>query len=192
MAPVGAPVGAVERRGPVEEVRPPAVGPASLCKKTEYCGELDRGPVDHRGIDDLPGAGRARLDECRADAEREQQAAAAHVADKVQGYDGVAVGGSDRTESSCNCDVVDVVPRLAGERTFLPPSGHPPEHEPGPAPQACLRAEPETLDDAGPEAFDHRVGAVDQPQRDVDARGALQSDRDGAAASVRSEEHTSE
>ena len=45
-------------------------------------------------------------------------------------------------------------------------------------------AEPEPLGHAGAEALEQRVGALDEPQHELDAFGVLQVDTDRAAAAV--------
>ncbi len=86
--------------------------------------------VGHRRVDDLTLAGRPRVEDAGADAEREHHPAAAHVADEVERHDRVTVRGPDRTERAREPDVVDVVARLLGQRALLAPAGHAAVHEP--------------------------------------------------------------
>ena len=76
--------------------------------------------VDHGGVDDLALARTARVSSSAAhDAEGEQHAAAAEVADEVERRDGRLARAADRVERAGEGDVVDVV---AGGRGRTGPS----------------------------------------------------------------------
>ena len=146
--------------------------------------ELERDPVGHRCVHHLPLARRPRMEDTSADAEREHHPAAPHVADQVERHDRVPVSGPDRTERARERDVVDVVPRLTGQRAVLSPTGHPSVHELRVPREAGPRTEAEPLRDAGPEALDERLRQIDQPKREVPAFRGLEIDRHRAPAAV--------
>ena len=69
-------------------------------------------------------------------------------------------------------------------RTVLAPARHASVDELRVAGEARVGTEAEPLGDAGPEALEQRVGALDEPQHELDAVGVLQVDADRAAAAV--------
>ena len=64
------------------------------------------------------------------------------------------------------------------ERTVLPPAGHAAINQPRIALGAVGRAEPKTLHDARPIAFDQRIGGLNQRQRCFELVGTLQIEGD--------------
>jgi hypothetical protein len=75
-------------------------------------GREQRRALDHRGVDLLAAARRARLEQRAADADAEGQehAAAPEVGVEVQRREGPLAGAADGTEHPGRGDVVDVVP----------------------------------------------------------------------------------
>ena len=60
------------------------------------------------------------------------------------------------------------------ERTVLSPAGDASVDEPRVSLQANLRTEPETLHDTGAEAFDQRIGVIDDAKQRIRGAGLLQ------------------
>ena len=145
-------------------------------------GDQRAGAVDHRGVDDLSLAGALRFDQCAEHADREVHAAAAEVADEVERRHGRLAHAPDRRQRAGERDVVDVVAGHLRVGPLLTPAGHAAEDEPLVARQADIGAEPEAFHDAGPEALEERVGALDQLKRDLDAVGMLEVECDRASA----------
>lgn len=137
-------------------------------------GRQQRGAVDHRGVHDLPAPGDGTLHEGGQHPEGEQQPAAAEVAEQVRRGKRGSPALTDRVQCARERDVVDVVPRGLGQRAVLAPAGHPAVDQAGVALQAGVRAEPEPLHDAGPEALDEHVGAVGESQHRVACGGVLE------------------
>ena len=81
-----------------------------------------------------------------------------------------------RVQRAGERDVVDVVSGRLRERPVLSPAGHAAVDEPRVSLQANLRTEPETLHDAGAEAFDQRVGVLDDAKHRIRGAGLLQVD----------------
>ena len=94
------------------------------------------------------------------DAECEQHAAAAEVADQVERRHRRLAGAADRVQHAGERDVVDVVAGALGERTVLAPAGHAAVDEARVARVHGVGPEAEALHHAGPEALDQRVGAA--------------------------------
>ena len=142
----------------------------------------ERGAVDHRRVDDLALA-RALGGEHRRDhPEGEEQSAAAEVADQVERRERAVARPPERLERAGEGDVVDVVPGSRRHRACLAPTGHPAVDEPGIARPAGLGPDAEPLGDARAEAFDERVGPLDEGEHECDAVGVLQVDADRALA----------
>ena len=144
----------------------------------------DRGTVDHRGVDDLPLARLLRLEQRARDAEREEHAATAEVANQVEGRHRRTINVADVREAPCEGDVVDVVARPCGVRAILAPAGHPTEHELRVSRLALLGADAQPLHHAGPEALDERIRGLDELQHRLDPIGVLEIDRDRTAAAA--------
>ena len=125
---------------------------------------------------------RAALDQRARDAEREQHAAAAEVADQVQRRRRRLAAPADRSERAGERDVVDVVARGVRERALLAPARHAAVDQARVAREADVGAEPEPLHHARAEALDQRVGAARPAQHGGDALGVLQIDADAAPA----------
>ena len=81
-------------------------------------------------------------------------------------------------------DVVDVVARRLRERARLPPARHAAIDEFRIAFEAHVGPEAKTFHHAGTEAFDQRVGLLDQFQRGLDGFGLLEIEGDAAAAAI--------
>ena len=178
---VGAGVGVVVGRAAVQEVGLPLVGPVALTvERPGHLHEQAR-PVDHRGVDDLAAARRARLQHRREDADEQQHGAAAEVADEVQRRHRSFARPADRVQRTGERHVVDVVPGLTRHRTVLTPPGHAAVDQPRVAGVAVGRPDPEAFGDARPVALDQDVRVVDQAQHRVATRGVLEVGRDPAA-----------
>ncbi len=119
-----------------------------------------RGPVDHRRVDDLTEAGRLRLEQRAHHAESEQHSAAAEVADQIERRDRCLTLPTDRVQRAGERNVVDVVAGAAGIGAVLAPAGHPPVDEPGIASEADIGADTEPLGHAWTVTLDEGVRGV--------------------------------
>ena len=106
------------------------------------------------------------------------------VADQVERRLWSLVGTADRSEGSCDRDVVHVVPGHLSHRTALAPAGHAAVDEAGVAVEAGVGADAEPFGHPWPEALDEGVGLLDQRQHRLHPVGVLQVDADRAAAAV--------
>ena len=181
---VGGLVGVVERLAGVEQVRAALVGPQALpTEAPDHVRERERA-VDHGGVDHLPLPRRLAFHEGGEDPEHEEHRAAAEVADHVQRRHRAVVGPSDRVQHTGQRDVVDVVAGRLGERSVLAPSGHPGVDKAGVACGDGVGPEPEALHDAGPEALDQHVGALEQAHHRLDVTRVLEVRLDDRAAAL--------
>jgi hypothetical protein len=121
-----------------------------------------RGAVEHGGVDHLPCARSGRLDDPAHDPEREQEPATAEVAEEVERRHPRLARPADHRERAREGDVVDVAPGGLRSRPGLAPAGHAAVDEGRPAREARVRPDAEALGNAGPEALDERVGALDE------------------------------
>src|SRR6185369_1501844 len=87
---------------------------------------------------------------------------------------------ADRVQHAVERDVVDVVAGLLTAWAGLTPAGHAPVDQFVVDLRAVLRAEPEPLGDAGPEAFDQHVGLGHQLQHELATFVALEVGGDRA------------
>ena len=121
------------------------------------------GAVDHRGVDHLAFAGPLPLVERRQDPDEQEHRPAAEVADQVQRRNRTLAGAADGVQHTVERDVVDVVAGLLASRAGLAPARHPGVDQPVVDCGAVLRAEAQTLGDAGTETLDEDVRLGDQP-----------------------------
>ncbi len=110
--------------------------------------------------------------------DEQHHAAAAKIGDEIQWRNRLAAAFADQVQRAGEREVIDVVPRRMRERSGLAPARHAPVDELRIARETDVRPHAETLGDAGPEAFDQRIRAVDEPQQRRDSRRALQVERD--------------
>lgn len=181
---VGRLVRPVVRAAAVQEVGAAAVLPAAGGEHAvDHRGEVG-GAVDDGGVDDLAGAGRARVVQGGQDADDEVQGAARVVAEQV-GRDGRRlVRPADHAECAGGGDVRDVVPGALGERAVLPPAGHPAVDETRVAGVTGLGADAQALGDTGAVALDQDVGACGQVEHAVGAVRGFQVDDHRALVAV--------
>ena len=142
----------------------------------------ERGAVGHRGVDNLALAGASALEKRGDDAEGEQHAAAAEIADQVERRRRAPALFADRVQGGGQRDVVDVVTGRMREGSGLPPAGHAPVDERGIALEADVRTEAQAFHDARAKALDQHVVALHQPENRFHAVGILQVHRDALAA----------
>ena len=148
---------------------------------------MDRGDqrgcaVDHGRVDDLSLARALRFNQRAQHADGEVHAAAAEVADQVERrHRNLSLAG-DRRQRAGQRDVVDVVAGHLRVGAFLTPAGHPAIDNLRVALEADVGTEAEAFHDAGTEAFEQRVRALDQLERDFDALWILEVERDRASA----------
>ena len=157
---------------------PPAAGGESGVDRGDQRGCA----VDHGRVDDLSLARALRFDQRAEHADGEVHAAAAEVADQVERRHRDLSLAGDRRERTGERDVVDVVAGHLGVGTFLAPAGHASVDDLRVALEADVRAQTEALHHAGAEALEEGVCAFDQLERDLDALGVLEVERDRAAA----------
>ena len=152
-------VDVVPGRAGVEHVLAALLAPAA---RGEHAGEhrrQQRGAVDHRGVDHLALARALRLEQRAGDAEGEQHAAAAEVADQVERRHRRLAVAADGVQRAGERDVVDVVAGARRQRPVLAPAGHAAVDQPRIAREQRVGPEAQPLHHAGPEALDQRVGA---------------------------------
>jgi hypothetical protein len=177
---VGRLVGVVEVRATVEEIGAAVGREAALRGEGEEHRHEGGGTVDHGRVHDLPLSRTLGLEESADHAEREQHAAAAEVADQVQGRHGPLTGATDGVQGTRQADVVDVVARSLSHGSVLSPAGHAPVDEFRVAGEAVVGTEAETFGDARAEALEEAVGALDQAQHRFHALRVLEVHGDGA------------
>src|SRR6185436_629058 len=105
----------VPGRAAVEDIAAPLLGPAAGAEKAGEHGGEKRSALDHRRVDHLALARAAGLEQAAGDAEAEQHAAAAEVADQVQRRQRRLALAADGVEDAGERDVVDVVAGAARE-----------------------------------------------------------------------------
>src|SRR5690606_11069567 len=140
--------------------------------------------IADRGVQHLALAALARLEHRADDAQRQHHAAAADIAQQMQGRGGRPVGMPHGAQRAGDGDVVQVMPRGLGQRTGLPPAGHAAVHQPGIARQADIRPQPQELHDAGTKPFYQCVRRLHQIQHDGGRVGLLDIQRQGAPPPV--------
>ncbi len=186
---VGGFVGVVERHAGVEQVGPTLLRPGAGTAHTPDHVRKGKGPIDHRGIDDLPLTGGLPFHQRGQDAEHQEHRTAAEIADHVQRWHRALALAADGVQDPGEADVVDVVARAVGHRSELTPAGHPAVHQPRIAGQHLVGAEAHAFGDARAEAFDQHVGLVEQPEHLLDIGRVLEIGlHDGAAAQLRAVE----
>ena len=168
----------------VQHVRTAVVLPHAGAVHADDGRQQQRRTVGHRGVDDLALAGLLRLQQAGHDAQGEQHAAAAEVADQVERRHRPAAVVADRVEHAGQGDVVDVVTGGVGDRAVLPPAGHAAEDELRVPFQADVGAEAEPLHDARAEALDQAVRLFHHVEDGGNCLGLLEVHREGASAAV--------
>ena len=88
-------IGVVPGCARVEPVGTACFAPLARGEEAGEHRRQQRGAVDHRRIDDLAAAAPARLDQAAGDAERQEHAAAAEVADEIERRHRRFVGAAD-------------------------------------------------------------------------------------------------
>jgi len=141
-----------------------------------------RGAFDHRGIDDLTRAAALHVEKRRHDAEREQHAAAAIIADEVERRHRRFARAADSRQHARQRDVVQIVPGALRERPRLSPTGHASVDELRIARERGVWAEAETLHRARTESFDDDIRLRHQFERGIGRFALFQIERDRAPA----------
>ncbi len=181
IAAAGGLVGVIERGAAIEQVGAALVLPrAAGAHAVQERGQQGRA-VHHGRVDHLALARALPLDQGGQDAQGQQHAAAAEVADQVQRRHRPLACPADRGQRAGDGNVVDVVPGRRRQRAILAPPRHPAEDEPRIAPLARLRAEAQPLGHSRPEPLDQHVSVVGQPQQQVDPGRVLEVEPDRPA-----------
>jgi len=141
-----------------------------------------RGAIDDSGVDDLSPTARARLEQCREEADDEVGRAAAEVAEQVLWEMWPFGVLAEAVQCPGDGDVVQVVPGRMGPRSGLPPAGHPGVDESRFAGEAVVRAESQPFGDAGPHPFHERVRTLHQFEHRGDGGRVLEVERDARPA----------
>jgi hypothetical protein len=181
---VGAAEHLVVRRPRIQQVGAARPGVHAAAEHAVQRGHQHRRAVNHRRIDNLPGTAALRVPQGREHAEREQQTAAAEVADQVQRRRRRRTGAADRMQRARQGDVVQVVPGGQRQRPGLPETGDAAVDQRGLLHQTRLGAKAEPLHCLRPKTLDQRITAGDEPARERDPFGGLQINRDRALAAV--------
>ena len=116
------------------------------------------------------------------DAEREQHAAAAEVADQVERRHRRLARPADGVQDARDRDVIDIVTRARRQRPGLAPAGHAAIHELRIAREHGVWPQAQALHDAGPEPFDQRIGFFGERESRVDPALRLEIKRNRAPA----------
>ena len=155
----------VVRRPGIREVRARCRRPAALRHQAVEHRRQQRRAVRDRRVHDLT-ASTARHGEQRADdAVREDQPAAAHVADQVHRRQWPLALPGHLVEGAGQGDVVDVMPGRRRQRAVLPPAGHPAENQPRVTREADIGPQAKAFHDPGPESLDEGIGLRDHVQQ---------------------------
>ena len=181
---VGGAIAAIEIGAAVEQIAAALRPPPAHRGPSEDLRREQRGPIDHRGIDDLAAPADRTLDECREHAHRQQHAPAAEIGDIVDRRHGWPIEWPDQAEPAAHRQIIDVVPGLVRHRPRLAPPGHARVNQSEIGGDQRLRTEAEALHHAGPETFDKDVGTGRGRDRQRLALGRFQIDRDGGATAI--------
>ncbi len=174
----------VERGAGIEHVDAALVRPRAATAERPHHVRESEGAVDHRRVHDLALAGGLTLDEGGQDAEHEEHRTATEVADHVQRRHRALTLAADGVQDAGQRDVVDVVAGRVGERALLAPAGHAAVDDARVALEDHIRPEAEPFGDAGTEALDEDVGALEQGQDLLDVGGILEVGLDDATVAL--------
>jgi hypothetical protein len=141
-----------------------------------------RDPVHHRGVNHLAAPRQPTLVQRGENAQGEVDAAPAEVGEQVQRRQRRRVSRAEREDAPGDGGVVDVVARLGGARSRLPPAGGPAVDQAGVGGEQLVRSDAELLGGAGPHSLEEHLGLLDQPQQHRAARGAAQVNADAPVA----------
>jgi hypothetical protein len=109
---------------------------------------------------------------------------AAIVADQVQRRAGRPIRLAHGMKDAGQADVVDVVADLMRQRPGLAPAGDAAIDQAGVARGQIVRSQAQPLHDAGPKAFDHRIGRRGQRQHTLAVFWRLQIDGNGRPSAM--------
>ncbi|MNS96808.1 hypothetical protein D3C72_1311230 [compost metagenome] len=180
---IRAAIGGVEVRA-VVEVAPTLAVDIALGLGPQQQLQHVRRAIDDGGIDHRADARAPRAQDAGQQAHGEVQGPAAHVPGHGESGRGRRVGRPVVIERAGQRGVVVVMAGHLRHRPGLAPAGHPAIDQPGIARHAHLRPEPQPLHDAGPHAFDQRVGVRNQVEHEITPRRRLQIGHDRALAPV--------
>src|SRR6266508_4596181 len=130
VAAVGGLVHAVEGGAAVEQVDAALPAPQPEPGELVDHGGEQRAAVEDGRVDHLAAAGAAGLQQGAGDAEGEQHAAAAEVAEQVERRQRRLATAAERVQRAGEREVVDVVAGAVAQWALLPPAGHAPVHQP--------------------------------------------------------------
>ena len=136
-------------------IRKPARG--GLAEKRRHEGG---GAIDHSGVDDLPLPRTLRLQQAAHHAEGQQHAAAAEIANEIEGRHRFVPRPANGVQRPCQRNVVDVMSGRLRQGALLSPARHAPIHQLRVARHTVLRPDAQALSDAGSKAFEQAVGAL--------------------------------
>ena len=168
----------------VVDVGAPLVVPPPERPVTPDHRHQQRGAVDHGGIDHLPLPRPLRLEQRTHHAEGEQHSPTPEVGDQVQRWRGRGVATTDVSQHARDSEVVDVVPGRLRERTVLAPPRHASVHQARVVRATLIRPDPEALDDARAEPFQHHVRVRDEAERAGDPVRMLEIEPDRSATAI--------
>ena len=181
---VGRLIAAIKGRAAVDDVVRPLIRPCALLAE-RLKGRHQMGhPIDHRDVESLALSRLSRVEHGRKNPHRQVERASAKVGDEIERRRRGAVGLSERVKRAGQREIVDVVSGLLSERTLLSPSGHAGEDEPWVGGETDLGPEAQPLHDAGPKAFDKRIGLGDRGEDRTDGAALLQVERHRSFVSI--------
>ena len=160
-----------------------AVFPPPFREQAVEHGHEHGGAVVHRDVDDLPDARPPGLQDRAEQADREQHAAAAVVAEEIQRRDR-GFRCADRVQRAGERDVVDVVTGHLRVRAVLAPSRHARVHEPRIAREQFVGSDPDAFGCAGTVHVDEPVRVRGQRVHELATARMLHVDRDGPLAAT--------
>ncbi len=129
----------VEPGAGVEQVGAPLVAPPSRRPEAVDHGRQQRRAIHHGGVDDLPLAGAASLQQRADHPEGQQQPAAPEIRHQVERRQRGLAPAADGRQRPRQGQVVDVMPGKVGVGPILAPARHPGVHQAGIALQAYRR-----------------------------------------------------
>ena len=164
----------------VVDVRATVVAPHPGSLKAPVHRGKQRRAFCHGGVDHLAATGFLGFVQGAHDAEGQQHAAAAEVADRVHGRQRRFARLAYRMQHSGQRNVIDVVARRLRQGAVLAPAGHAAIDQSGVASKAGVRSQSQTFHNAGTEAFEQDIGPGHKVEHSLRGTRLLEVDRRGA------------